>query len=308
MSKKILLAGMLFGIVGCQSAVEGDAVETDDTTIAVAKKKVRACGTRTPGHDEMDAMKAVENAAKGKPGGGGGTPLPPGSVTIPVYYHVINDNNGGGTQVTNQDVAAQIQVLNDSFSGATGGENTAFRFTLAARTDTNNTAWYNMGYGSTAERDAKAALRQGGANALNIYSANIGDGLLGWATFPNSYRSNSSNDGVVILSGSEPGGFAAPYNEGDTATHEVGHWLGLYHTFQGGCSRNNDSVSDTPAVRSPNFGCLAPGSVDSCTGNKYPGADAVENFMDYTDDACMYEFSTGQNARASAMWTSYRAN
>jgi hypothetical protein len=304
MSKKILLAGMLFAVVGCQDAVEGD-VATDDTSI-VAKKAGRSCGTRTPHADEVDAMKTLENLGKGKPGGG--TPLPAGSVTIPVYYHVLHAANGGGTQVTDQDIAAQIAVLNDSFSGATGGENTAFRFVLAARTDTNNDAWYNMGYGSTAERDAKAALRQGGANALNIYSANIGDGLLGWATFPNSYRSQSSNDGVVILSGSEPGGFAAPYNEGDTATHEVGHWLGLYHTFQGGCSRNGDSVDDTPAVREPNFGCLAPGSVDSCTGNKYPGVDAVENFMDYTDDACMFEFSAGQNLRASTMWTTYRAN
>ena len=305
MSKKILLAGLLFAAVGCQTATESEPVGND--AIAIAKKEGRSCGTRTPSADEVDAMKTLENASgnKGKPGGG--TPLPPGSVTIPVYYHVLHTANGGGTQVTDQDIAAQIQVLNDSFSGATGGENTAFRFVLAGRTDTNNDAWYNMGYGSAAERDAKAALRQGGAGTLNIYSANIGDGLLGWATFPNNYRAQSSNDGVVILSGSEPGGDAAPYNEGDTATHEVGHWLGLYHTFQGGCSRNGDQVADTPAVASPNFGCLAPGSVDSCTGNKYPGADAVENFMDYTDDACMYEFSAGQNARASTMWTTYRA-
>ena len=304
MSKKILFAGMLFAVVGCQAAVEGDEVATD--TAVAAKKTGRSCGTRTPGADEVDAMKVIERGAKGKPGGG--TPLPPGSVTIPVYYHVIHDGSGGGTQVTDQDIAAQIQVLNDAYSGATGGANTPFRFTLAARTDTNNDVWYTMGYGSAAERDAKAALRQGGANALNIYSANIGDGLLGWATFPNSYRSQSSNDGVVMLSGSEPGGFAAPYNEGDTATHEVGHWLGLYHTFQGGCSHSGDSVADTPAVAAPNFGCPAPSSLDSCAGAKYPGNDASENFMDYTDDACMFEFSDGQTLRASTMWTTYRAN
>jgi hypothetical protein len=306
MSKKILLAGLVFAAVGCQDAVESE-VDATNTSIVAAKKAGRACGTRNPSADEVDAMKVVERgaAAKGKPGGG--APLPAGSVTIPVYYHVIRDANGAG-DVPDSRIAAQIDVLNDSFSGATGGENTAFRFVLTATTRTNNAVWYNMGYGSAAERDAKAALRQGGAGTLNIYSANIGDGLLGWATFPNSYRSQSSNDGVVILSGSEPGGFAEPYNEGDTATHEVGHWLGLYHTFQGGCSRNGDSVDDTPAVASPNFGCLAPGSVDSCTGNKYPGADAVENFMDYTDDACMFEFSAGQNGRASTMWTTYRAN
>ncbi len=304
MSNKLLIASLLFTVIGCQDAVEGE-VATDDTIVA-AKKAGRSCGTRTPHADEVDAMKVIERGAKGKPGGG--TPLPPGSVTIPVYYHVIHASNGGGIDVSNEAIAAQIQVLNDSFAGATGGVNTPFRFTLAARTDTNNDAWYNMGYGSAAERDAKAALRQGGAGTLNIYSANIGDGLLGWATFPNSYRSQSSNDGVVILSGSEPGGSAAPYNEGDTATHEVGHWIGLYHTFQGGCSNRGDSVDDTPAVASPNFGCPAPSSLDSCTGSKYPGNDASENFMDYTDDLCMFEFSDGQSLRSSTMWTTYRAN
>ncbi|MDQ3334091.1 MAG: zinc metalloprotease [Myxococcota bacterium] len=306
MSKKILLAGMLFGIVGCQTAVEGDGVATDDTSIATSKKKVRACGTRTPGNDEIDAMKALENAGKGKPGGGGGTPLPPGSVTIPVYYHVITDGNQGN--LSDAAVNGQITVLNQAFSGATGGDNTPFRFALAGVTRTSNAVWYTMGYNSAAEHEAKAALRVGGAGTLNIYSANIGDGLLGWATFPNSYNSQPSDDGVVILTGSEPGGNAAPYNEGDTATHEVGHWLGLYHTFQGGCSRNGDSVSDTPAVRDPNFGCPAPSSLDSCTGTKYPGNDASENFMDYTDDACMFEFSAGQSSRSSTMWTTYRAN
>jgi hypothetical protein len=190
----------------------------------------------------------------------------------------------------------QMTVLNNAFS--TWG----WSFTLVATSRTTNATWYTMGPGTSAEAQAKNALRQGSADDLNIYSANPG-GLLGWATFPQNYPSQPKNDGVVILYSSLPGGSAAPYNLGDTATHEVGHWMGLFHTFQGGCGKKKgDLVDDTPSERSPAFGC--PTGRDSCRGSD--GLDPITNFMDYSDDACMFEFSSGQDARMDALFTTYR--
>jgi hypothetical protein len=224
------------------------------------------------------------------------------TVTILVWFHVVTNTSGGGN-VSDQMIADQIQVLNDAYSGVTGGANTKFRFALAGVTRTANNTWFNAGPGSTAEAQMKNALRVGNAAVLNFYTNN-GGGLLGWATFPSSYASKPKDDGVVCLYSSLPGGGAVPYDEGDTGTHEVGHWLGLYHTFQGGCSNNNDFVADTPAERSPAYGC--PNGRDTCAGKKYPGVDPIENFMDYTDDYCMYKFTEGQSTRASSLSGTYR--
>ena len=216
--------------------------------------------------------------------------------TINVYFHVINK----GTGIANGDLPAsqitdQMNVLNAAYAS------TGWSFNLVATTRTTNSTWYNTCDQSSTESAMKTALRQGSADDLNIYSCNPGGGLLGYATFPSSYASQPKLDGVVILYSSVPGGTASPYNEGDTATHEVGHWMGLYHTFQGGCSKSGDYVSDTPAERSSAYGC--PVGRDTCSST---GLDPIRNFMDYTDDSCMFEFSTGQDSRMDSQFTTYR--
>ncbi len=219
---------------------------------------------------------------------------------INVYFHVINN----GTSVSNGDITTQmitdqINVLNAAFS------NWGWSFNLVSTTRTTNATWYNGCYGSS-ESAMKNALRQGTADDLNIYTCNPSGGILGYATFPSSYTNSPKLDGVVMLYSSLPGGTAAPYNLGDTGTHEVGHWMGLYHTFQGGCNGSGDFVSDTPAERSAAYGC--PTGRNTCTGNRYPGNDPITNFMDYTDDSCMFQFSGGQDARMDSQFTTYRYN
>jgi hypothetical protein len=215
---------------------------------------------------------------------------------IKVHFHVINNGSGiSHGDIPQSQIDDQMQVLRDAYQKG------KWKFKLVNVTRTTNASWYTMTPGSQAEHQAKAALRQGSADDLNIYSANIGQGLLGWATFPSDYQADPTDDGVVILYTSVPGGTAAPYNEGDTATHEVGHWMGLYHTFQGGCNPPGDMVNDTPYEASPAFGC--PTGRNTCAQS---GVDPIINFMDYSDDDCMNTFTKGQFKRMQAQWNLYR--
>jgi hypothetical protein len=290
----------LFVLAGCQSTSivgPGDEARNQDVSSTGSRAPVafNRCGTRAVGEMEMDA---IENEVRGHMARLGVINIAAVTGgTINVYVHVIRRGSGiSNGDVSDAMITDQIRVLNNAYAPW------GWQFNLVSIDRTTNAGWFTMGYGSTAERDAKAALRQGTADDLNLYTANLDGGLLGWATFPSEYRRRPNDDGVVLLFSSLPGGSAAPYNEGDTATHEVGHWMGLYHTFQGGCNKKNDGVSDTPAEQSPAYGC--PSGRNTCSS---PGLDPIQNFMDYTDDACMFEFTAGQDARMDAQFTTYRS-
>ncbi|KAJ3098865.1 hypothetical protein HDU97_003678 [Phlyctochytrium planicorne] len=221
-----------------------------------------------------------------------------GNITVNVYFHVVTQTKTTGA-VSDSAIQKQIQVLNDDYKGNV-------KFVLKATDRTKNSGWFKNAAPDTTQQTAmKNALRKGGAADLNVYTVGFtsgsGQGLLGYATFPSDYSSAPKDDGVVILYSSLPGGSSAPYNLGRTLTHEVGHWLGLYHTFQDGCN-GGDFVDDTPAEDSPAFGC--PTGRDTCTGDAFP--DPITNFMDYTDDSCMTELSPGQYARLAAQVSLYR--
>ena len=219
------------------------------------------------------------------------------TADVPVYVHVMRDAQGNG-DVTDQQIAQQIAELNEDFAG---GESSAaadlgFTFHLAGVDRWNNTQWHQDKQSSAYRK----RTRQGGADALNIWLVDFK--YLGIATFPWDYARQPGIDGIRVQYTSLPGGSATNFNLGKTATHEAGHWFGLYHTFQGGCADPGDEVADTPAQASPTSGC--PEGRDSCTS---AGLDPIHNYMDYSYDSCYDQFTPGQSARMDSMWAAYRA-
>jgi hypothetical protein len=246
----------------------------------------RTCGTPDAVPTDLENVRlalrrfSVENAQR-----------PPGG-TVRIAFHVIT--GGGQGNVTDQQITDQIRELNRDYVG------TGYRFELASVDRTDEKSWFKMTPGTGKEKAAKSALAIDPAHRLNLYTCSPGQNLLGWSYFPWSAPEDSYIHGVVVHYASLPGG-VAPYDLGRTATHEIGHYLGLLHTFQGGCVAPGDEVDDTPFEASPAFGC--PIGRNTCP---QPGDDPIHNYMDYTDDACYTEFTAGQIVRSQAIVPAYR--
>ncbi len=230
-----------------------------------------------------------------------------GVVEIPVVFNVLYRTTAQNVSLAQ--LQSQIDVLNKDFA-ATNADynltetynsvksgNIAVHFVLdqVKRRSTTKISW------STNDAMRKAA--QGIAptsptTKLNIWVCNMGGGILGYAQFPGG---SSATDGVVIDNNATGriGTAAAPFNKGRTATHEVGHWMNLRHIW-GDATCGNDQVGDTPMHNTANYGCPSAGHLSTCSGTP---VEMTMNYMDYTDDACMYMFSAGQEARMLAVFT-----
>ena len=231
-------------------------------------------------------------------------------IDVDVYMHVVREDlTVDGGNVPRTWLRAQMKYFNHSFRGhghSAPGARSPFKFHLEGVTRTTNANWYANAHQGGVELEMKTALREPSSTAetLNVYYTNlISAGLLGYAYLPQDYEQVGVRDGVVVESQSLPGGSAEPYNLGGTVAHEVGHWLGLLHTFDGGCSDagGGDLVEDTPTQADPTRGC--PEGLDTCSS---PGEDPIHNYMDYSDDICYDQFTIGQRERMVDQWYVYR--
>lgn len=286
---------------------------------AAAPPPRKGAGGATPTPTPTPARRARESAyvpsdggggeGGGSGGGSGGAAgnEEPRTIEVPTYVTVVvrdSDPVLATGLVSDAAVQAQLDTLNRAY-GTTPGSPVRWVFALK-----NGIARVKAGGGSMCDQKVEARIkksRQGGPGALNLYIADLSEcGLLGFSTWPWDLSSAASkggeaDDGVVIHYDTLPGGNYKPYDMGFTSVHEIGHWFGLYHTFQNGCTGSGDSVDDTPYVATPTEGC--PKARDTCS---QPGSDPVSNPMDYTDDACMETFSVGQQQRMEMLYKMWR--
>lgn len=277
--------------------------------------------------------------APGGGGGGGGKPTntePLNALRIPVCFHVIFDSSSPDPRITKENLQTLLEHANEAFSSKSccpkqewwctgkspecsvetdirfgmyvenGSSDTTVNSVLsegACVTFTDNAGWYSQ---ETQHASMKQALRKGDKRVLNVYFVSL-EGNLGYATFPwMIQRQGLALDGVVVQYKTVPGVFSSKYT-GDIFVHEVGHWLGLLHTFHNGCDGASDGVEDTPPERSAYTKCDAetPTARNTCSNDDRH--DPVFNFMDYSDEECKFEFTAGQVEVIRASWKYYRS-
>lgn len=252
---------------------------------------------------------------------------PNGTIIIPVVVHVIHaagEAIGIGRNISVAQIQSQIDVLNEDFRRLNPDRiNTPnafvpvasdpnFEFRLACIDPNGNPTDGITRTASTVNAfsgndDIKFTSR-GGHDAwptnryLNIWVSNLTGGLLGYAQFPFDYATRPNTDGVVINTTAfgRVGNVTPPFNDGRTATHEIGHWLDLFHIW-GDAVCGDDHCDDTPQQHNENYNCPGFPHASNCTNNGANG-DMFMNYMDYTDDSCMNIFTNDQRIRMRAIF------
>jgi len=232
-----------------------------------------------------------------------------GIIEIPVVVNVLYRTTA--QNISQAQIQSQIDVLNKDFSATNSDYNLTstynsvksgdirVRFVLdqVIRKSTTKTSWQ---LNDAMKKTSKGGINPTSAsNKLNMWVCNLTGGYLGYAQFPGG---SSSTDGVVIDDNAfgTSGSATAPFHKGRTATHEIGHWMNLRHIW-GDATCGNDQVGDTPLHNTANYGCPSAGHKSTCSGTP---VEMTMNYMDYTDDPCMYMFSAGQRTRMLAVFAS----
>ena len=305
----VLLAGGILFVMGCNKSVsneeglpEQDVVATERHCAAddVLREQIKNDPSL---RQRMDAIEEFTQRVAANPEQ---FRLVNGIIEIPVVFNVLYRTTAQNVSLTQ--LQSQIDVLNEDFA-ATNADynltstynsvkagNIGVRFVLdqVKRRSTTKTSWSTN---DAMKKSAQGIAPTSPTTKLNIWVCNLGGGILGYAQFPGG---NSATDGVVLDDNAtgRTGTAAAPFNKGRTATHEVGHWMNLRHIW-GDATCGNDQVGDTPTHNTANYGCPAAGHLSTCSGTP---VEMTMNYMDYTDDACMYMFSLGQKSRMLAVF------
>jgi len=283
-----MLASVALAVLAASCIVFAGPVET-----------VRTCGSTI---SQQQLLANEKHFAANRVSSGNSSKV--ASATVSVYWHLIKkDDTLEGGNTPDSQISDTVDMLNRDYAG------TAIRFALAATDYTTNSDWFSIkDKGGDPQTAMKRKLRRGGPGDLNVYTVgsisdpSTADPIHAYATFPAGYNAHPQDDGVVIILSTLPGGSAKPFNLGKTLTHQVGHWFGLYDTFQGGCDAPGDHVDDTPAEGIRTSGC--PVFKSSCDNKLVE--DPIHNYMDTSDDACMNQFTPGQGERARGQAQTYR--
>lgn len=313
--RKLSVFGLLLGVllvISCKkeeatSIVEEISVQAPTSRLCASYDVLQAQLEEDPGlAARMEEIEAFTSRAINQ-NSGVRTLLTNDTLLIPVVVNVVYRTTAENVSLAQ--IQSQIDVLNEDFGAKNADYNktstynavkagdTKIRFVLdqVIRKSTTKTSWRTN---DDVKKTAKGGLDPTSPTTkLNLWVCTLSNGILGYAQFPGG---SSATDGVVILNTGfgRVGTAAAPYNLGRTATHEIGHWLNLRHIW-GDATCGNDQVGDTPLHNTANYGCPAAGHKSTCTGTP---EEMTMNYMDYTDDACMYMFSAGQKARMQATY------